>query len=302
MTLILDIFITIVAPVFLMIGIGILLERLFKLDLATMSKLNFYVFVPALVFIKIMESTLAWSEVQGIALFTLLQVAALSLFCRILFHHPSLREHCTVMTMGMLFYNAGNFGLPLADMAYGATGVGIISIILLVQNLVSFTYGIWLLEAGRRNLRKMVLGLLKVPVLHAIWIAMLLRGLHLTPPDLIAKPLDYLGAGLIPIALLTLGVQLSRTKLTSQWAAVSTTVATRLLLAPLISAVLLLLFPFGSTMKAVCITAAGLPVAVNVFILATEYGHDSELASQIVFWSTLLSAISLPLVIACVPQ
>ena len=36
-----------------------------------------------------------------------------------------------------------------------------------------------------------------------------------------------------------------------------------------------------------------MPVAVNVFILASEYNQDSELASQAILWTTILSAITL---------
>jgi hypothetical protein len=43
----------------------------------------------------------------------------------------------------------------------------------------------------------------------------------------------------------------------------------------------------------VLIIAAGMPVAVNVFILAAEYDQDSRLASQSIFWTTALSALTL---------
>jgi predicted permease len=36
-----------------------------------------------------------------------------------------------------------------------------------------------------------------------------------------------------------------------------------------------------------------MPVAVNVFILAAEYNQDTRLASQTIFWTTALSAVTL---------
>ncbi|MGK0467029.1 MAG: putative permease [Clostridium sp.] len=38
-------------PVFLLIFVGFLLSKKFKLDIMTLSKLNFYIFVPAFFFI-----------------------------------------------------------------------------------------------------------------------------------------------------------------------------------------------------------------------------------------------------------
>ena len=46
------------------------------------------------------------------------------------------------------------------------------------------------------------------------------------------------------------------------------------------------------------VISAGLPVAVNVFILSAEYRRDEELASQMVFWTTILSAITLSVLLA----
>ncbi len=40
------------------------------------------------------------------------------------------------------------------------------------------------------------------------------------------------------------------------------------------------------------IVAAGLPVAVNAAILAGVYRRNEDLASQSVFWTTLLSALT----------
>ena len=44
---------SVILPVFIIIGVGWLLDRKFQLDLPTLSKLNFYVFVPALMFVML---------------------------------------------------------------------------------------------------------------------------------------------------------------------------------------------------------------------------------------------------------
>jgi predicted permease len=57
--MILHILTNIILPVFLLIGVGVLIDRAFKPDLPTLSKLNFYVFVPALVFTRLVDSQLS---------------------------------------------------------------------------------------------------------------------------------------------------------------------------------------------------------------------------------------------------
>ena len=56
--MILHILANIILPIFVLIGVGVLIDRAFKPDLPTLSKLNFYVFVPALVFVRLIDSQL----------------------------------------------------------------------------------------------------------------------------------------------------------------------------------------------------------------------------------------------------
>ena len=50
----------------------------------------------------------------------------------------------------------------------------------------------------------------------------------------------------------------------------------------------------------VMVICAAAPSAVNTVLLAIEYRSDPEFASQTVFLSTLLSALTMPVVIALV--
>jgi predicted permease len=72
----------------------------------------------------------------------------------------------------------------------------------------------------------------------------------------------------------------------------------RLMLAPLVAVLMVAAWsafsPAGlGTLGPVMIIAAGMPVAVNVYVLSVEYQRDSDLASQTIFLTTLLSALTL---------
>ena len=43
-------------PIFILIGVGFILDRKFKLDLYTLSKLNFYILLPTFVFRAMYEA------------------------------------------------------------------------------------------------------------------------------------------------------------------------------------------------------------------------------------------------------
>ena len=73
---------TILPPVLILIGIGVLVDRWWRMDLTTLSKIVFAIFVPALVFEKVLISPLDWSQMGSIGLFALLHVLCMGLCSR----------------------------------------------------------------------------------------------------------------------------------------------------------------------------------------------------------------------------
>ncbi|NLC43469.1 MAG: AEC family transporter, partial [Clostridiales bacterium] len=76
--LFLAIFLDNIAPLFLIIFIGWLLGKKFSLDIYTLTKMNIYVFVPALVFVKIVETEITKDLLKGF-LFTFVLMFIMSL-------------------------------------------------------------------------------------------------------------------------------------------------------------------------------------------------------------------------------
>jgi predicted permease len=299
--MILEILGSVILPIFLLIGLGALVERAFRLDQDTLSKLNFYVFVPALSFIILLDANLSAAQMGSVGLFSLAHAAALFALAWGVGWLPALRQHRTPIALGAILYNIGNYGIPLTVLAFGKTQVGIVAIVIVVQNLLTFTLGVWLMEHRvRGTARAALLGMLKLPILYAIALALLLRAFHVTLPAPVRAPLDYLADGLIPLALLTLGAQLARTRLGNDATALAAITVLRLLVSPLLAFLLVRLFGISGVPAQVLIVAAGFPVAVNLTILAAEYRQDEALAAQSIFLTTLLSSVTVAVLILLV--
>src|SRR5207253_4112747 len=73
------ILLNILGPILLMVGFGALLRWRLALDLTTLGKLNIYLFTPAFIFKHVSESKLAWSDMGGIVLITVVQVFTLGM-------------------------------------------------------------------------------------------------------------------------------------------------------------------------------------------------------------------------------
>lgn len=293
-------FMTVVLPVVLLVGVGVLFDRAAQPDLPTLNRLNFLVFVPALVAAKIIGSDVALSTFLGVAGIASIHALLLGLTAWGLCRVSGSPEDRPLLSASAMFYNAGNIGIPVAAMAAPAYGATIMAAILMVQNFLSFSLGIAILDRRperRPGIIALLRALSKIPVIWAILIALGIRSSGAELPGNLSASLNYLGNGLIPVALLTLGVQLNRSRPSAeQFAGIGKGLLLRLAISPLIMALILLVVP--SEYPDILLLAGGLPVAVNVFILAAEYRQQPALASQLVFWSTLLSAATIPILLA----
>ncbi len=109
--------------------------------------------------------------------------------------------------------------------------------------------------------------------------------------------LEALGSVTTPLSMVLIGAMLARAKLgrtLGEWR-VWVLSAWRLFLHP--AALWLILRALGAEgmILAVPVVVAAMPVAANTSILAEVYGGDSETASGLVFITTVLSTLSIPL-------
>src|SRR5690606_20508335 len=108
-----------VIPLSVLISIGFLLHRVFRLDIKTLSKLIFYVFAPAVVFLKLYESNISWKVFSDIILFFLIFFTMLVLITetvvRLRRFSPSKRS---AMRNSVIFYNSANYAIPLNQLVF----------------------------------------------------------------------------------------------------------------------------------------------------------------------------------------
>ncbi len=292
-----NIFYTILLPIFVLMGIGFALDKVFRLDIQTLTRLGFYVFSPAVVFLMLVDSELQAGDLLWITGYTAAHAAVMAALSLALFSARPFAAKRAVLVYGSIFYNAGNYGFPLMLLAFGQEAVGVIAIVLVVQIAVMFTVGLPFFT-GERELGRSLLRLAKTPVVYAVLLGLVLRGLDLDLSGPLAMPINRLGDAFIAMALLTLGAQLARSRFSGDGLSLVAGVAVRLVASPLVAVALVALLGLPADMRPVLIVGAGLPVAVNVSILATEFDRAPEFTSQIVFWTTLLSAVTIPALLA----
>ncbi len=137
---------------------------------------------------------------------------------------------------------------------------------------------------------------LRLPVLWATLMALGLQGLSATLPLALERGIELLAGAAVPIALLTLGIQLSRTPFAFGRAELFGA-SLRLLLSPLLAFGVGTLLQLRGLDLQVLVIQAAMPVAVNSLIWVTELGGDRLRVAKTVVLSTLLSFVTLPVVL-----
>lgn len=291
-----QIFLNVVAPVFLLILIGGMADRFIRLDIRTLTKLNFYITIPAILFTKIQTADLQMSSSGPVIFFMLLLTVALygiSYAAGLLIRR---KEDRPVISMSSMFMNCGNMGIPLLLSAFGDQALGTVILVVVFQNVIVFSAGIRMFQKEGSKWT----GIFKVPVLYFIGAGFLMRWSGLALPHFLFSPLEIISGAFIPLALFTLGAQISRTGISGKAIPLALPLLIRLVLSPVLAFFLLSLFSFSVEIKSILLVISGLPPAVNTYILAVEYKRNEKLASTIILWGTVLSAITLSVLLVLV--
>lgn len=295
-----------VIPLFIVILLGAVLYRVFKLDIKTLSKLNFYMLTPAVVFQLLYGTDISLVLFGQIILFfciyMLLQYAVLEIVVRARGLKGGMPA---ALRNSVLFANSANYGLPINQLAFSGNPLtlAVQVVILTLQSFLPNTYGIYSVNAHRSSLRRVLRTIAGQPVIYAIPLALVMRGLEIPLPGFLAAPIGYVANTFIGLALVTLGVQLGSMK----WSLPSgkrldltLSVTLRLLAGPAIAALTLWLLGMEGLVAKALIVSSAVPTSLSSVLLAVEFDNEPEFSSQAVFFSTLLSTLTVTGVIMLV--
>ncbi|WP_242698347.1 AEC family transporter [Bacillus sp. SD088] len=294
------IFTEIILPVFILIMIGIILQRKFKLDLYTLAKINIYYLSPALIFIKLYESVFSPAIFFGVIFFCLVFVSLLYILGSVVAKLSKMEKPKKLtFTNSIVFYNSANYGIPVNDLVFkhDPFAMSIQVIVVAFQNTFLFSYGVVSLKSMSMGKWRAILDYFKMPLFYAMSLGILLNIFHVSLPEFLLTPISYISNALIAIALLTLGAQIAHIRVSFAYLPLYVSMFFRLLIGPAIALVGLWLVGIDGVVAQALLISTAMPTSVNSSIIAQEYNTEPEFAAQTVIGSTLLSSFTLTLVI-----
>ncbi len=291
-----------IVPIFIVIGLGYILERRLQIEIKSISRTIFYALSPCLIFSSLVNSTVSGGEFWDIASFEILVTLVVALVtwgvARVLRFDRAMESAFLLTT---IFVNAGNYGLSVNQLAFGHEALARALIYFVVSSLLMNTTGVYLASRGKARTFDALLNVFKVPIVYAVLLAVFVK---LTNLDITGSPVfktvEMVGKGAIPLMILLLGMQLAKTRMAQRMKTAGLAAFIRLAVAPIVAFSLAKLLGLtGPTLQA-CIVEASMPTAVTTAVLAIEFDTKPEFVTSAIFLSTLASPITLTLIIALV--
>ncbi|AWK52846.1 AEC family transporter [Clostridium beijerinckii] len=292
--------INVVLPLFITITLGYFFKSIKLFDNHTVKQMNnlvFKSFLPILLFYNIYKTDLSMGFRPKLIIFAVLSIISIFLvLCVIIPMIEKDNKRKGVLMQAIFRSNFVLFGLPVTISLLGEQNSGvpslIISVIIPTFNFLA-VISLEMYKDGKINYKKIIKGIITNPLIIAslIGIFFLITGIKL--PHFLDKTLLDFSKVATPLALVILGASFEFTAVSSCLKQVIIGVIGKLIIVPCIFIPISILIGFRDIELATLLIMFSAPVAINSFTMAEQMGADSELAGQIVVFSSILAIFTI---------
>ncbi len=232
-----------------------------------------------------------WTALMGAGTYIVFILAASLLF------RDKDRADTVIERFSVIYSNFGFMGTPLIFGVFGSDGVFIQTGFVTVSNLFIWTHGVMTMSGQRSP--KTVLKAFCSPAIIAVAAGLICFFARLRLPEIMFTALNNVADMTTPLAMIVAGASIMSAGLVRSVTnpRVYLVSAIKLILLPLIGAAMILFLPCPDMPKLITLIEFSCPAAAIGTMFAIKYEKNSEYASQIFAVSTLLSAVTTPLIV-----
>jgi len=291
-----SVFINVILPVFGIVALGFLLGDRLELQARTLTRVAYYVFVPAFIFQVISGADIPLDSALKMIIFIIL-THLLAVFVaggigRVMGRS---KEMIAAFVMIAAFGNVGNYGLAVIRFRLGDVSVVPASIYFVAITVTAFIVCVGAAGWAKGGSKGAVWGVVKTPALWATVPALIVSMGDLSVPLVFSRMIGLLSDAMIPVMLFALGLQLLEQRRVSFSGDVILASGIRLLLVPALALAVAIPFNLGSVETVAGVLQAGMPTAILVAIIAKENNVVPDFVTSVVVVSTLASLVTLTL-------
>ncbi|WP_110112334.1 AEC family transporter [Bacillus sp. CGMCC 1.16541] len=297
-------FLQVLLPIFGIFTLGFIGQKTIGFDTKNISKMSLYLMSPVLTFQTFYTNALSMTYVYlGIFLlvlcFTIIGIVYLIGFIK---KYPT-NELCG-MILASAFMNNGNYGTPVVLLVFGAMGLDIAIVLMVLQQLIMCTVGVYYAAKGSPEadgVRSAIRAVQRMPIMYGAALGVIFQYMSIPLSKPIQEAVSLVASATIPTIMIVLGMQLANIKIKNLAIyKLSFSLSLKLLLSPVIAFIITLFLPVDDMTKQIMIIMAAMPSAANTTMYALQFDTDTDFVSSATLISTCLSLITLPIVLSIV--
>lgn len=301
-----------ILPLLVFVAIGYFLDRRYHMDVASLTKLTFYVVLPCFIFYSIYVAKIDMSMLHVF----LLSFALMIILGFIGALVGKVRGFSVAKTEafknGTMFSNNGNIGIALIALVFSnapyvvdgktpylAVASAAATMMLVQMNMCLNTLGLYQAGKGRLTPRDALSVVFHMPVIYTLVAVFSIKYSGFDMTSTFLWPIfQNCASALVAIVMIALGMQIHRSRISFGDVDAWLGCFVRLVVAPVTAFLLIYAWEFmGITFTpVVCQTIlimASVPAAVNSVLYAVEFHNCEDFATELVMMSTFLSCITM---------
>lgn len=280
----------VISPVLIIGMIGYFwVKRGFEFPTSFVTQINMNFGAPCLIFVGILGLGGDLGKATNFILASFVSITAMLIIAIAFVYICKLPKRAYIIALSST--NCGNMGIPLCLFAFGEIGMAFAIAYFTVGTLFQFTVALFISHGS------MKLGsLARIPLIWGIIAALFFILTHITPPTWIMNITKLLSGVTIPLMLLTLGASLARLKVI-HFGKIFTIGLGKIAIGLIIGICVAQIFGFEGVERNVLILQMSMPVAVFSYLLASKYDRNPEEVASLIFVTTLITFITVPLML-----
>ena len=289
------------AVLFILIAVGYLTGKIKMLTsdgVRTLSKVVINVSTPCTILNSVLSGP---GGISGSSVIYFLLLALLSFAIYYVIAVPSARalgdrENRGLYCSMIVFGNVGFMGYPVAGAIFGEQSIFYVALFNAVFLIFSFSVGIVMIsgKSGKFDLR-----LLVNPSLFAAALSLVIVFTGFRAPFIVAESVRLVSGVNTPCAMLVIGASIAQAPIIEvfRWWRLYLITLVKMIVMPLVAWMVFKQFVTDDLFFGIIVVLSGMPIAAVVAMLAVEHERNDRLASGGVFLTTLLSAVTIPLIV-----
>lgn len=289
----------VVLPLFITMSLGYFLKYLNMFDnntLDTMNNITFKSFLPMLLFYNIYKTDLQGVFNLKLMIFSATCVIALYLILYLIV--PLIEKDNKkrgALLQGLFRSNFVIFGIPITESLFGSEKVGVaallIAVIVPLFNILS-VLALETFRGGKPDFRKISIGIIKNPLIIASCLGVLTLLLKIKIPTAIEKTISDVSKIATPLSLILLGASFKFDNIKKYLKQTTIAVVGKTILTPCIILPICIMFGYRGVELSTLMIIFAAPTAISSFTMAQQMDSDSDLAGQIVVFTSAFCVVT----------